>query len=145
MRLHLALPLHAALLFAAIDAARQRNLPLSIDFDDTGGPAPDPKLEPSNNNEERTAAKIAEGAKNGILAALLKVRKLAGKRRKSPSDNVPWETSTEDCIVTWPTFVTLIVCRKRHYTHHSSRPASWHLLPDADWPQYRESTSSSNH
>ena len=63
MRLHLALPLHAALLFAAIDTARQRNLHLSINFDDAGGSVLDPKLETSN-NEERPAAEIVEGAKN---------------------------------------------------------------------------------
>uniref|UniRef100_A0AAV1VA17 RxLR effector candidate protein n=1 Tax=Peronospora matthiolae TaxID=2874970 RepID=A0AAV1VA17_9STRA len=88
--LRLALPLHAALLFAALDAARQLNLSLSIDFNDSGGPVADPQLATSN-KEERTAAEIAEGAKKGISAALLKVRKLSGKGKKPLNDVVPWQ------------------------------------------------------
>ena len=94
MRLYLAHPLHAPLLFAAIDAALIRNLPLSINFDDPGGPVPDPKLEISN-NVERTVAEIAEWVREGISAALLKVRKFAGREGEPQEDTVPWKALDE--------------------------------------------------
>uniref|UniRef100_A0AAV1UN80 RxLR effector candidate protein n=1 Tax=Peronospora matthiolae TaxID=2874970 RepID=A0AAV1UN80_9STRA len=94
MRLHLALPLHAALLFAAIDAARQRPLPLSINVDDTGSPVPDPNIETSN-NEERTVTEIVEEVKKGISAAFLRLLEFAGRGGKPQENAALWKAHDE--------------------------------------------------